>query len=74
MSALGVGLRDGDIVTSIEGVPPPDAETATDEALEVIARGSTVLHATVQRGDQILALTADLPSAAPPETQAGKAR
>jgi hypothetical protein len=74
VSALGVGLRDGDIVTSIEGVPAPDAETATDEALEVIARGSAVLHATVQRGDQVLALTADLPAAAPPETQAGKAR
>jgi hypothetical protein len=74
VSALGVGLRDGDIVTSIEGAPAVDAETATDAALEVIARGSPVLHATVQRGDQVLALTADLPAAALPETQAGKAR
>jgi hypothetical protein len=74
VSALGVGLRDGDIVTSIEGAPAPDAETATDTALAVIARGGTVLHATVQRGDQVIPLTADLPSAAPPETPAGKGR
>jgi hypothetical protein len=74
VSALGVGLRDGDVVISVEGEPAVDADTATDAALEVIARGGTVLHATALRGDQLVSITADLPPSPVAERRPGSAR
>ena len=59
----GAGLRDGDIIVSIDGKPTMDDDAATDAALSVVARGDSVLHARLTRDGQPFDVTVELPLA-----------
>jgi hypothetical protein len=63
VSSAGVGLRDGDVIVAVDGRPTMDEDSATDQALAVIARGESVLRCKLLRGDQTLDVTVDLPLA-----------
>ena len=73
VSALGIGLRDGDVIVAVEGEPALDEDAATDLALSAIARGRSTLHATAMRGDRPFPITAELPLP-PGGVTVGKAR
>jgi hypothetical protein len=75
VSALGIGLRDGDMIVAVEGAPALDEDAATDLALSAVARGGSTLHATAMRGDRSFSITAELPLPPAPAARAsGKAR
>ena len=61
ISGTGVGLQDGDLITSIEGAPTMDDDTATDVLLSAIARGKSVIHAKLLRGTRPIDLTVEVP-------------
>jgi len=61
VGALGVGLADGDVVTSIDGRATPDMTTATGAAMGAYASGEAVAHATVLRGGRTLQVTVHIP-------------
>jgi hypothetical protein len=61
VGALGVGLADGDVVTSIDGRATPDVTTATAGAMEAYASGEAVAHATVLRDGRMLHVTVHIP-------------
>jgi hypothetical protein len=68
VGALGVGLADGDVVTSIDGRATPDVTTATGAAMGAYASGEAVAHATVLREGHTLQVTVHIP----PRTAAPK--
>jgi len=59
--ALGVGLADGDVVTSIDGRATPDVTTATGAAMGAYASGEALAHAAVLRGGRTLLVTVHIP-------------
>lgn len=61
IGALGVGLTDADVVTSIDGRPTTDLSTGMDAALRAWASGESVAHATVRRAGRTLAVTVHVP-------------
>ncbi len=61
VGALGVGLADGDVVTSIDGRATPDVTTATGAAMGAYASGEAVAHATVLRAGRTLLVTVHIP-------------
>jgi hypothetical protein len=61
VGGLGVGLSDGDVVTSIDGRPTANAEDATTAAIGAYASGEASAHATVRRGDRTLRVTVHIP-------------
>jgi hypothetical protein len=61
VGALGVGLADGDVVTSIDGRATPDVTTATGAAMGAYASGEAVAHATVLRDGRTLQVTVHVP-------------
>ena len=61
VGALGVGLADGDVVTTIDGRPTPDVTAGTDAALRAWASGEAVAHATVLRAGRTLLVTVHIP-------------
>lgn len=70
VGALGVGLADGDVVTSIEGRATPNATEATTAALASYASGEATAHATVLRGGRTLRVTVHIPARHPGATSA----
>jgi hypothetical protein len=61
VGVLGVGLADGDVVTSIDGRATPDVTTATGAAMGAYASGEAVAHATVLRNGRTLVVTVHIP-------------
>jgi hypothetical protein len=61
VGALGLGLAEGDVITSIAGRPTPTADEATAAATSAYASGARRVSATVRRGDQTLVVTAEIP-------------
>ncbi len=61
VSGLAVGLRDGDLLVSLEGEDVATDTAATDVALSAIARGRTRLQARALRGERPVAITVELP-------------
>jgi hypothetical protein len=61
VGALGVGLADGDLVTSIDGRPTADVSTGMDAALRAWASGEAAAHATVRRAGRTLLVTVHIP-------------
>jgi hypothetical protein len=61
VGALGVGLADGDVVTSIDGRATPDVTTAMGAAMGAFASGEAVAHATVRRDGRTLLVTVHIP-------------
>jgi hypothetical protein len=61
VGALGVGLADGDVVTSIDGRATPDVTTATAAAMGAYASGEAVARATVLRDGRTLLVTVHIP-------------
>jgi S1-C subfamily serine protease len=61
VARLGVGLADGDIVTSIDGTKTPDDDTATAVVLGAVGRGGRTVHATLVRGTEPINVVVELP-------------
>lgn len=61
VSALGVGLADGDVVTSIDGQATPTGDAATAAALGAWGGRRGVVRGTVLRGEQTIAVTVHVP-------------
>jgi hypothetical protein len=61
IGGLGVGLTDGDVVTSIDGRATATVNDATAAAIAAYASGQAVAHATVQRGGRIVWVTVHIP-------------
>lgn len=61
VGALGVGLADGDVVTSIDGKPTRTEDDATAAGVAAWTSGEAALHATIVRKDQVVAVTVELP-------------
>ncbi|HEX8793410.1 MAG TPA: hypothetical protein VF765_20850 [Polyangiaceae bacterium] len=61
LGALGLGLADADIVTSIDGHPVSDVTTGMDAALRAWASGEAAAHATVRRAGRTLLVTVHIP-------------
>lgn len=61
MTGLGVGLADGDVVTSIDGRPTPTENDATDAVLAAWNSGTYVVHASIVRGGDTIAVTLEIP-------------
>ncbi len=65
VGGLGVGLGDGDVVTSIDGHATPTADDATGAALGAYASGEATAHATLLRGGRTVQVTVHIPSRSP---------
>lgn len=65
VSALGVGLADGDVVTSIDGRATPDVNAATAAAMSAYASGEPAAHATVLRAGRTVLVTVHIPARRP---------
>jgi hypothetical protein len=65
VGSLGVGLGDGDVVTSIDGHPTPTADDATGAALGAYASGEATAHATLLRSGRTVQVTVHIPSRSP---------
>ncbi len=65
VGALGVGLADGDVVTSIDGHATPTADDATGAALGAYASGEATAHATLLRNGRTVQVTVHTPPRAP---------
>jgi hypothetical protein len=63
VNGAGLGLRDGDVIIAVDGKPTMDDDAATDAALSAVARGASVLHATLTRDGQPFEVVLDLPLA-----------
>jgi hypothetical protein len=62
VGALGVGLADGDVVTSIGGRATSTADEATAAALDAWSAGPHAETATIVRGGEALAVTVHVPA------------
>jgi hypothetical protein len=62
VGGLGAGLRDGDVVTSIDGRPTTNVSEGTAAALRAYASGEATAHATVRRGARTVRVTVHLPA------------
>jgi hypothetical protein len=62
VGALGMGLADGDVVTSIDGRPTPTESDATAAGSAAWGSGARSVGATIVRGDQTIAVTVELPT------------
>jgi len=58
---LGLGLEDGDVVTSINGRLTPTEDEATAAGAAAWMSGAPTARADVARGDRIVAVTLELP-------------
>jgi hypothetical protein len=65
VGSLGVGLGDGDVVTSIDGHATPTADDATGAALGAYASGEATAHATLLRNGRTVQVTVHVPSRRP---------
>jgi len=63
VGALGVGLSDGDVVTSIDGRATLDAAAATAAAIGAYASGEATAHATLLRDGRTVRVTVHIPVA-----------
>jgi hypothetical protein len=63
VGALGVGLADGDVVTSIDGRATLDAADATAAAIGAYASGEATAHATLLRDGRTVRVTVHIPTA-----------
>jgi hypothetical protein len=66
VAGLGVGLADGDVVTSIDGRPTRNEDDATAAGMAAWASGEAAVHATLRRREQVVAVTVELPPRARP--------
>lgn len=62
VGALGLGLADGDVVTSIDGRPTPSFDDATAAGAAAWASGAHAAHATIVRGGETIAVTVEIPA------------
>ena len=62
VGGLGVGLGEGDVVTSIDGRAIDNADDATVASLGAYASGETTAHATLLRGEKTIRVTVHIPS------------
>jgi hypothetical protein len=62
VAPLGVGLVDGDVVTSINGRATPTEDDATAAGTAAWVSGALAANATVLRGSQTIAVTLELPA------------
>jgi hypothetical protein len=65
VGALGMGLADGDVVTSIDGRLTPTEGDATSAGSAAWSSGARTVRATILRGDQTIAVTVELPAGRP---------
>ena len=63
VGGLGVGLADGDVVTSIDGRATPTAADATAAAIGAYACGEATAHATLLRDGRTVRVTVHIPTA-----------
>jgi len=61
VGGLGVGLADGDVVTSIDGRATANADDATTAALGAYMSGEATVHATMMRVGHPLRVTVHVP-------------
>jgi hypothetical protein len=61
VGSLGVGLADGDVVTSIDGRPTRTEDEAMEAGAAAWSSGEPALHATIARKDQVVTVTVQLP-------------
>jgi hypothetical protein len=61
VSALGLGLADGDVVTSIDGRPTPTGDAATAAALGAWGAGQGQVRGTLLRDGQTIGVTVHVP-------------
>jgi hypothetical protein len=61
IGALGVGLADGDVVTSINGRPTATEDEATAAGFAAWLSGAPAAQATILRGDQLIGVRLELP-------------
>jgi hypothetical protein len=61
VGALGVGLADGDVVTSIGGRATPTVDDAMAAAMAAYASGASVVQGTVLRGGETIAVSVGIP-------------
>lgn len=59
-----VGLRDGDVVVSVEGTRTLDVGAMVTAALATAAAGGNAVHGRVLRGDRIYEVTIEIPDRA----------
>jgi hypothetical protein len=64
VEALGVGLDDGDVVTSIDGRVTRDVSTALAAAVQAYGSGRDTARATVRRGDRTVPVVVHIPRSA----------
>ncbi len=62
VGGLGVGLAEGDIVTSIDGRATANADDATTAALGAYMSGESAVHATMVRAGRTLRVTVHVPA------------
>jgi hypothetical protein len=62
VGGLGVGLTDGDVVTSIDGRATANADDATTAALGAYMSGESTVHATLLRAGRTLRVTVHVPA------------
>ena len=62
VGGLGVGLADGDVITSIDGRTTANAGDATTAALGAYMSGEATVHGTLLRGGKTLRVTAHVPA------------
>lgn len=61
VGGLGVGLAEGDVVTSIDGKPTRTEDDATAAGMAAWASGEPAVHATLLRKERVVAVTVQLP-------------
>jgi hypothetical protein len=59
--ALGVGLAEGDVVTSIDSRPTPTPDDATAAAAVAWSSGARTARAIIVRGEETIAVTVEIP-------------
>jgi hypothetical protein len=64
VGGLGVGLADGDVVTSIDGRPTRTEDEARSAGSAAWASGAPSVRATIIRGGDTIAVTLELPAGA----------
>ena len=61
VGGLGLGLAEGDVVTSIDGRPTRTEDDATAAGMAAWTSGESAVHATLLRKEQVVAVTVELP-------------
>ena len=61
VGALGAGLRDGDVLTSVAGAPASSVDGVVSAVLWALRKRASVLTATVWRGDAPIQVAVELP-------------